>query len=181
MDMRPQTIALTAAATLAALSIGYMVYFDYSRRSDPDFKKKLTSLSKYPPHTGRDRKMAAKAAKESEESSKMGRVELIEQVIIAAAQENYPTTPEEKEQYFMSQVAAGEALCAQGEPFYNEAILPFYKALKVYPAPMELIMIYQKTLPPPVFENIANIMAIEQQAAAPEEFKTETVEIEIDN
>ncbi|KAL0078602.1 mitochondrial outer membrane translocase complex, subunit Tom20 domain-containing protein [Phycomyces blakesleeanus] len=171
MDMRPQTIALTAAATLAALSIGYMVYFDYSRRSDPDFKKKLR----------RDRKMAAKAAKESEESSKMGRVELIEQVIIAAAQENYPTTPEEKEQYFMSQVAAGEALCAQGEPFYNEAILPFYKALKVYPAPMELIMIYQKTLPPPVFENIANIMAIEQQAAAPEEFKTETVEIEIDN
>lgn len=48
-----------------------------------------------------------------------------------------------------------------GPDHYDEAVLPFYKALKVYPAPMELIMIYQKTIPDAVFQVIASIMAIE--------------------
>lgn len=85
----------------------------------------------------------------------------------------------------MAQVSAGETLCAQGtkpetyifgkmrnrhsdwsyiilgEAYYDEAVLPFYKALKVYPAPMELVMIYQKTVPERVFQTIVNILAIE--------------------
>lgn len=48
-----------------------------------------------------------------------------------------------------------------GPEQYENAILPFYKALKVYPAPMELVMIYQKTVPEPVFTTIVNILAIE--------------------
>jgi import receptor subunit TOM20 len=48
-----------------------------------------------------------------------------------------------------------------GEAFYNDAVLPFYKAIKVYPAPKELINIYQQTLPQPVFETVINILAIE--------------------
>lgn len=40
-------------------------------------------------------------------------------------------------------------------------MLPFYKALKVYPAPMELLMIYQKTIPEPVFKLVVNILQIE--------------------
>jgi hypothetical protein len=48
-----------------------------------------------------------------------------------------------------------------GEAFYNDAVLPFYLALRVYPAPMELIMIYQKTVPEPVFQMIVNIMALD--------------------
>lgn len=48
-----------------------------------------------------------------------------------------------------------------GEAFYNDAVLPFYLALRVYPAPMELIMIYQKTVPEPVFQMIINAMALD--------------------
>lgn len=48
-----------------------------------------------------------------------------------------------------------------GEAFYNDAVLPFYLALRVYPAPMELIMIYQKTVPEPVFQMVINIMALD--------------------
>ncbi len=48
-----------------------------------------------------------------------------------------------------------------GEQFYNDAVLPFYLALRVYPAPMELIMIYQKTVPEPVFQMVINIMALD--------------------
>jgi hypothetical protein len=48
-----------------------------------------------------------------------------------------------------------------GPSYYDEAVLPFYKALKVYPAPMELIEIYQKTIPEAVFQTIVSILAIE--------------------
>lgn len=48
-----------------------------------------------------------------------------------------------------------------GEAFYNDAVLPFFLALKVYPSPMELIMIYQKTVPAPVFQMIVNVMALD--------------------
>ena len=52
-------------------------------------------------------------------------------------------------------------LWSLGPQYYDEAILPFYKALKVYPAPMELIMIYQKTIPEPVFQMVINVMAVD--------------------
>ncbi|CDH55511.1 mitochondrial import receptor subunit [Lichtheimia corymbifera JMRC:FSU:9682] len=152
--MRPQTAALYTVGALTAVGLGYVVYFDYKRRSDPNFRKNLK----------RQRKQAAKVAKAQEEDDKNAKIKLIEKVIVAAAQETYPTTPEEREKYFMEQVAAGEALCGQGPEQYENAILPFYKALKVYPAPMELVMIYQKTVPEPVFTTIVNILAIEQQA-----------------
>ena len=48
-----------------------------------------------------------------------------------------------------------------GEAYYNEAVLPFYKALKVYPAPMELLGIYQKTIPEAVLQVIVNVLTIE--------------------
>ncbi|KAI9319058.1 MAS20 protein import receptor-domain-containing protein [Dichotomocladium elegans] len=152
--MRAQQVALLATGAIAALGLGYIIYFDYSRRSDPDFRKKLK----------RQRKQAAKAAQESQAEDKANKIKLIENVIVAAARETYPTSPEEREKYFMNQVAEGEALCTKGPEFYEQAVLPFYKALKVYPAPMELIVIYQKSIPEPVFTVIVNILAIEQQA-----------------
>ncbi|KAG0187807.1 hypothetical protein DFQ28_005816 [Apophysomyces sp. BC1034] len=124
--------------------------------------------------------MAAKAAKSSEEEKTKSIVNMVQTVLAAAATESYPTSPEEKEKYFMVQVAAGEELCAKGAEFYDDAVLPFYKALKVYPAPMELLMIYQKTVPEPVFQVIVNIMAIEQQAANPEGTQQQAVPEEIE-
>lgn len=83
--------------------------------------------------------------------------------------EEVPLGPEEKEQYFMKQVGIGEQLCAQGNqqfrfwkdfcligfqgPVYQlPAAMCFYRALRVYPSPVELIVIYEKTVPPPVFQ-----------------------------
>ncbi|KAI8333401.1 protein import receptor MAS20 [Chlamydoabsidia padenii] len=153
--MKTQNIALYAAGAAAVFGVGYLIYFDYKRQNDPEFKKQLK----------RERKKAAKIAKASEEEDKNAKIKLIETVITAAAHETYPKTPEDMEKYFMAQVAEGEALCAKGEQYYNDAVLPFYKAIKVYPAPLELIDIYQKTLPQPVVETVVNILAIEQQAA----------------
>ncbi|KAG0173416.1 hypothetical protein DFQ28_001591 [Apophysomyces sp. BC1034] len=146
MGLKPQTIALLTAGVAVTAGIGYMVYFDQKRRNDPKFRKQLK----------RERKKVAKATKVAEEQAKHSTVQLIEAVLEAASKEPLPTTPEEKEKYFMAQVGAGEA-------FYDQAILPFYMALKVYPAPMELIMIYQKTVPAPVFQIVVQLMALEQQ------------------
>lgn len=80
---------------------------------------------------------------------------------------------QESEQYFLEHVAMGESLANKGPlkgfrvgdshlprafrtgpQFEVEAAVAFFKALKVYPAPHELIQIYQRTLPEKVFANI---------------------------
>lgn len=80
-----------------------------------------------------------------------------------------PSTPEEQEQYFMSQVATGERLALEGiwncskcpSTFLNHssgpnsylpAAMSFFRALRVYPSPVELIVIYEKTIIEPVFK-----------------------------
>jgi mitochondrial import receptor subunit TOM20 len=40
----------------------------------------------------------------------------------------------------------------QGPMFYLPAALHFYRGLRVYPSPVELIAIYQNTVPEPVFK-----------------------------
>lgn len=50
--------------------------------------------------------------------------------------------------------------------FYVASAISFYKALKVYPAPQELLMIYQKTQPPAVFDLVMELISLEINAAA---------------
>lgn len=40
--MKTQNVALYAVGAAAVLGIGYLVYFDYKRQSDPNFKKQLS-------------------------------------------------------------------------------------------------------------------------------------------
>ncbi|KAJ4332838.1 mitochondrial import receptor subunit tom20 [Ascochyta clinopodiicola] len=42
-----------------------------------------------------------------------------------------------------------------------EAALCFYRALKVYPNPRELINIYDKTVPKPVLDILAEMIAVD--------------------
>ncbi|KAI9304336.1 hypothetical protein BJ944DRAFT_87412 [Cunninghamella echinulata] len=50
-----------------------------------------------------------------------------------------------------------------GEDYYLDSTLPFYCALKVYPKPMELIVLLQKSTPEVVFQIIVNAMTLEQK------------------
>lgn len=126
---------------------------------------------------GKDKKRVEKnVAAESKESLAASTAaaapitpEVLREALQQVKNEEGPTTPEEKETYFMSQVGMGEQLAAQGTlrfpspPFsaaYKvagpEAYLPsamcFFRALRVYPSPVELIVIYQKTVPAPIFQ-----------------------------
>lgn len=41
------------------------------------------------------------------------------------------------------------------------AAICFYKALKVYPAPAELVMVYQKTIPQEVFTLVMGMLSMD--------------------
>ena len=85
---------------------------------------------------------------------------------------------EEKEGYFLSMVGRGEQLCSDGlgsPNFFNltghqltfngsdpvEAALCFYRALKVYAQPRQLMSIYDSTVPKPVLDILAEMIAMD--------------------
>ncbi|KAI8063540.1 hypothetical protein BC940DRAFT_277672 [Gongronella butleri] len=152
MPLQSKHIAYITAGVALTAGIGYLVYFDHKRRHDPSYRKQQR----------KERKKAAKKEKAQKEQAEQNVTDLIGTVLEAAKAAKFPSAPEEKEKYFMEQVAKGEALCQQGPAFFEQAVLPFYLALKVYPAPLELIMIYQKTVPEPIFQILVTIMAKEQ-------------------
>lgn len=55
---------------------------------------------------------------------------------------------------FMQSVQEGELLIQQGPDQYIAAAAAFFKGLKVYPKPLELLMIYQKAVPEPALNYI---------------------------
>ncbi|KAL8798972.1 MAG: hypothetical protein Q9223_007754 [Gallowayella weberi] len=149
-SVRPTTIVL---ATLGALTTGflaYAVYFDHKRRTDPEFRKNLK----------RESKRIAKVAKEEAEAQGAKQKRQIREAVTEAIEEGFPTNVEEKEAYFMNEVGHGEVLC-QNESTHIEAGLCFYKALKVYPQPGDLITIYDKTVPKPVLDIVAEMVAFD--------------------
>lgn len=83
----------------------YAIYFDHKRRNDPNFRKQLKKESK----------RQAKAAKEEAVAYKERQMEVIKAVVIEAKEDGFPVDAEEKEAYFMSEVARGEGLSSEGE------------------------------------------------------------------
>lgn len=149
-SIRPTTIALATIGALATGFVAYAVYFDHKRRTDPEFRKSLK----------RESRRIAKAAKEEAEAQGAQQKQAIRDAVTEAQEEGFPTSVEEKETFFMNMVGQGEALC-QSESTHIEAALSFYKALKVYPQPGDLITIYDKTVPKPVLDMLAEMVAFD--------------------
>lgn len=55
------------------------------------------------------------------------------------------------------------------------AAICFYKALKVYPAPAELVMVYQKTIPPEVFTLVMGMLSMDVGVLLKAFFKSNSV------
>ncbi|GAM38001.1 mitochondrial import receptor subunit [Talaromyces pinophilus] len=148
--MKTSTLIALSTGTVITGFLAYAVWFDYKRQSDPEFRKALK----------RDNRRMARAAKEEAEAQGAAQRDQIKKAVNAAKEEGFPTDLEEKEAYFMGQVAKGESLCAEGSDNV-EAALAFYKALKVYPQPKDLISIYDKTVPKEVLEILAEMVALD--------------------
>ncbi|KAI6152338.1 hypothetical protein BKA82DRAFT_993451 [Pisolithus tinctorius] len=147
--MTKTTTMLAVAGIAVGSLVAYAVYFDYKRRTDANFRKQLR----------KDKKRVAKNQASSEASASSSGVDVdeLKHALETVRQEEVPTTPEEKEKYFMAQVGMGEQLCAKGPTFNLAAALCFYRALRVYPSPVELIVIYERTVPPPVFQIVMQL------------------------
>jgi import receptor subunit TOM20 len=65
----------------------------------------------------------------------------------------------------MQSVQEGEQLLLQGPELYIVAAAAFFKALKVYPSPLELLKIYQKAVPEQALSYIYEMVAKDVSAA----------------
>jgi len=148
--VQTSTIVVATVGTVATCILGYAVYFDHRRRTDPNFRKQLK----------RESKRQARAAKEQAEAHTSKQREAIKAAVDEAKEDGFPTDVEEREAYFMSEVARGEGLSQEGSDNV-EAALCFYKALKVYPQPSDLVTIYEKTVPKPVLDILAEMIAVD--------------------
>ncbi|KAI1491476.1 mitochondrial import receptor subunit tom-20 [Biscogniauxia mediterranea] len=146
--VQSSTIATISAATVATGLLAYAVYFDHQRRANPNFRRNLR----------REERRKARAEKEESIAQTQQRGKAIQRAVDDALEEGFPSGVNEKEQYFMDHVQQGETLAADPSRTLDAA-LAFYKALKVYPSPEDLITIYDKTVDKRVLDVLAEMIA----------------------
>lgn len=113
-----------AAAVCGSVAIGYCIYFDRKRRTDPDFKKKL-----------REKRKARLQADKAN----------------SARKSQFPDFRDHEavQQFFLSQIQLGEELLGQGK--IDECVEHIANAVSVCGQPQQLLSVLQQTLPPAVF------------------------------
>ncbi|KAG9121180.1 hypothetical protein FRC07_002976 [Ceratobasidium sp. 392] len=156
-----RTVVAISAVSVATALAGYLVYFDYKRRNDPEFRKKLR----------KEKKKIAKTIKpdETTDATPAGRSQDDLKAMLALINaEPLPTLPGDREKYFMEQVGVGEQLLARGPAFEVPAALSFYRALRSYPSPVEIIMIFQNTLPPHIFAVVMELASLDVSSSESE-------------
>lgn len=123
--LRPSTLVAATVGTAVAGVLGrcysvyhshanhpaYAVYFDYRRRTDPEFRKNLK----------RESRRAARLALSEAEAQGAEHRQAIKAAVDGAEAEGFPTGVEEKEAFFMNEVARGETMCQEGKCFGSYA------------------------------------------------------------
>ncbi|KAG8761436.1 hypothetical protein FRC14_003849 [Serendipita sp. 396] len=150
MPTTSQIITIGTVAVVLGIA-GYAVYFDYVRRNDPQFRKKLRKEKKRIDRSNSSIKAATASAKGLPTDAEL------DAALQLVRSEDLPSTAEEKEQYFMQNLAIGEQLSTQGLAL--PAALAFFRAMRVYPEPMQLVLILEKTLPEDMFRIVMDLMS----------------------
>lgn len=123
--MNTKTVGIFAGLGAAAAVIGYCVYFDRKRRSDPDFKRRLKEK----------RKQGGSGSKKGGSGG--------------------PSLPDFSDQeavqrFFLQEVQLGEQLLAQGDIELGVEHLSL--AVAVCGQPHALLGVLQQTLPPQIYQ-----------------------------
>ncbi|XP_066503860.1 mitochondrial import receptor subunit TOM20 homolog B [Hoplias malabaricus] len=137
-----------AAGVGAALLVGYCIYFDRKRRSDPNFKRKL-----------RERRKKQKAAQEKAGISRLPDLKDAEAV----------------QKFFLEEIQLGEELLAQGD--YEKGVDHLTNAIAVCGQPQQLLQVLQQTLPPPVFQMLlTKLPTISQRIVSAQSLSDDDIE-----
>ncbi|KAJ3036203.1 hypothetical protein HDV00_002999 [Rhizophlyctis rosea] len=169
MSSSTKSYLVGAAAAATVLFGGYLVYFDYKRRNDPAFRKQLRQQRK---QALRDReareaeRLRAKTAAAAKNAASASAADI-------GLDEPVPTGNEEKGEYFLKQLQQGEALLTRGPSAYEEAAGHFFAALRIYPEPMNLLMVFQQSLPEPVLNIIMEKMAADVRSQGAQDIEVE--------
>lgn len=100
----PGTVVGAVAATAAVGVVGYAAWFDYERRHNPEFRRKLL----------KDKFRQQKAAAIQNRRTQASQQDALRSALREMAKENPPQDADGRESYFLEQVAIGEALAARG-------------------------------------------------------------------
>lgn len=125
--MNSRLIISVAVSAIGTAFVGYCIYFDRKRRSDPQFKEKL-----------RERRLKAKKVKDASQTAEMkGRM------------------PDRNDQaamqkFFFDEIQKGEELLAAGE--FEKSVTHLTNAIAISGQPQQLLQVFQQTLPPDVFK-----------------------------
>lgn len=145
--MKTSTAVTVAGVTVATGALAYAVYFDYKRRNDTTFRKKLreshsapfgTTFSLIRVITGKDKKKVEKSTaqlKADDVTASAPTTEQLRTALVALQKEPLPASPQEKEAYFMTQVSLGEQMAAQGKCLLCHCNDGEAEALQVPPSP----------------------------------------------
>lgn len=145
--MGGRTSAL-AAGVCGALLVGYCIYFDKKRRSDPNFKNRL-----------RERRRKQKVAKERAGQAKLPDLKDAEAV----------------QKFFLEEIQLGEELLAQGD--YEKGVDHLTNAIAVCGQPQQLLQVLQQTLPPPVFQMLlTKLPSISQRIVSAQSLSEDDIE-----
>jgi MAS20 protein import receptor len=83
----------------------YVVYFDYNRRADPNFRRKLR----------RNERQQHRAEKDAAVEESARQRQTIKALVAEAKDEGYPSDTEGREAFFLQQVSEGETLSVDRE------------------------------------------------------------------
>lgn len=117
---------IMAAGLAGAAFIGYCIYFDYARRSAPDYKEKIR----------RNRREKAKSRAGVAAAGRGGNV---------SAQLPDPTDSAAMQAYFLQEVQLGEEFMASGN--VDEGAVHIANAIALCGPSQQLLQIFQQTLP----------------------------------
>lgn len=123
------------AAGAGLCVVGYCLYFDHKRRSDPDYKRKL-----------REKRRAARS------QQKGGKFK---------SQLPDLRDPEAMQRFFMQEVQLGEQLLGEGA--VEEGVEHLAQAVAVCGQPQQLLSVLQQTLPAQVFQMLVSRLPLVTQ------------------
>ncbi|XP_060922625.1 mitochondrial import receptor subunit TOM20 homolog B [Limanda limanda] len=137
-----------AAGLCGALLLGYCVYFDRKRRSDPQFRIRL-----------RERRRKQQAARDRDGQAKLPDLKDAEAV----------------QKFFLEEIQLGEELLAQGD--YEKGVDHLTNAIAVCGQPQQLLQVLQQTLPPPVFQMLlTKLPSISQRIVSAQSLSEDDIE-----
>ncbi|CAI4216908.1 unnamed protein product [Parascedosporium putredinis] len=129
--VQTSTVVTASVATVITGALAYAAYFDYKRRAEPEFRRNLR----------RNERQRLAPRRRTRRQSQLQRQKTRE-AVANAIEEGFPATPPRGKSNTLF-----------------EAALAFYKALKVYPSPGDLIGIYDQTVSKQVLDILAELIA----------------------